>query len=384
MKKHIAIFSEDYPPYTGGIAQWAYGVACGLLKSGWQVDVHYRFRAGINPLPLPQPGKLYPIYGNNWSQLRTWIIRKHTRKYLQDHTPKIIIGTTWNTTRGIIPVVSKSDVPVITLVHGLEITRIKSLLKRLWLKKTLQASALIIAVSHATKERLIKTVPIAPEHVNVIFNGVDPDRFYPDMGSGQRFRKKFGIPEEAPVILTLARIVERKGHDTVLNALPKIINHFPGLFYIIAGPGEDHTFYKLQKIIRKLGISANIIFTGSVEQDELCAVYNACDVYVMISRDLPSKGDMEGFGITYLEANACGKPVIAGDSGGVKDAVENELNGLLIPPDNPEILSERIIFLLKNTEILKKLGEAGRTRVLEKFTWNKIAQQIVQRFQVLS
>jgi phosphatidylinositol alpha-1,6-mannosyltransferase len=178
------------------------------------------------------------------------------------------------------------------------------------------------------------------------------------------------------VLLTLARIVERKGQDQVVRALPEIVRQVPDAVYCIAGdPRGDHAQW-LKPLISELRLDANIRFAGYVEGGEIPAWYNLCDVYVMPSREIA--GDTEGFGITFLEANACGKPVIGGNSGGIADAVVNGETGFLVDPLDPGIIAEKAIQLLTDDALAKKLGKQGRERILKGFTWRAVTERLMK------
>ncbi len=119
-----------------------------------------------------------------------------------------------------------------------------------------------------------------------------------------------------------------------------------------------------------------MIFAGEVKEEEIPLYYMACDLFIMPSYEIKEKGDVEGFGIAYLEANACGKPVIGGRSGGVTDAVIDGETGLLIDPLNINQIAEALIKLLTNSGLARKLGEEGRRRIKKELNWRKIAQEI--------
>ncbi|MEK7098253.1 MAG: glycosyltransferase family 4 protein, partial [Patescibacteria group bacterium] len=173
------------------------------------------------------------------------------------------------------------------------------------------------------------------------------------------------------ILLSMGRLVKRKGFDKVIESLPEVLKIFPDSVYVIAGSGEDDAY--LKDMAKKLPKDA-VIFLGSVSEEEKWAWLNACDAFIMPARNID--GDAEGFGIVYLEANLCGKPVIAGDSGGVRDAVQHELNGLLVDPENVKEISDAIMRLWINKNFRMKLGKHGRERVLKDFGWSEKVNKI--------
>jgi phosphatidylinositol alpha-1,6-mannosyltransferase len=179
------------------------------------------------------------------------------------------------------------------------------------------------------------------------------------------------------IIFSLGRLVKRKGFDYVIRALKNIIKKNPdsNIIYLIAGRGPELEY--LKKIAYdNFGDNWEkyINFIGEISEAEKWALLSLCDIFVMPSRNI--NGDFEGFGIVYLEANLAKKPVIAGNSGGVGDAVENGVNGLLVDSENIDEISEAILYLLENKEKRLKMGEWGRDRALLKFNWKKQVQDI--------
>jgi glycosyltransferase involved in cell wall biosynthesis len=128
------------------------------------------------------------------------------------------------------------------------------------------------------------------------------------------------------------------------------------------------------ELARSLGVSDRVHLLGSRSEAQKAACLHVCELLAMPSRDIPSEPP-EGFGIVYLEANLCGKPVIAARTGGVADAVEDGVNGLLVEPDRPDQVAEAAARLLSNPAEAAALGERGRRRACERFSWTAIAPQ---------
>jgi phosphatidylinositol alpha-1,6-mannosyltransferase len=173
----------------------------------------------------------------------------------------------------------------------------------------------------------------------------------------------------------VARLVRRKGIDTVVQALPGIAAAGVDVHYRVVGDGPDRD--RLLALAQTGGVADRVRLLGSVSDADKIACLHLCDVLAMPSRDLPSEPP-EGFGIAYLEANLCGKPCIAADSGGVSEAVEDGLNGLLIDPDSPAQLAEAALRLLGDATLAESMGEAGRRRAVEHFAWPVIAPRFAQ------
>lgn len=378
-QKSIIIFSEDFPPTSGGIAQWAAGVATAFIKLGHDVKVFTRYREGNHSTSIRD--WKFPVEfvkGNYWKQLRSWYWHKSIKElYDNGFAPDLIISTTWNCSRGLLSTVRKNSAKLITIVHGLEITRKMSKFKRQWLNRTLKKSDYVISVSHFTRNRILEMHSVESQKVLIFPNGVDLTIFTPHLDT-QSLKKKHSIKEEK-IILTLARVIERKGHDSVMRALPTVLKKIPDLKYIIAGSYEKNYFQKLQKLIDDLNLRDVVIFTGYVQPHEIPLYYNLCDAYIMPSRELENTGDTEGFGITYLEANACEKPVIGGKSGGVADAIVDGKTGFLVSPNNEDEIADKLILLLSDSGLAQKLGKNGRDRIEKGYTWNTITKDILDK-----
>jgi len=215
--------------------------------------------------------------------------------------------------------------------------------------------------------------------------GTDPDRFQPRLDCAE-LAERLGVGGR-PTLLTVARIVKAnryKGHDVVIRALPRILKSIPDLVYVIVGGGDDLGY--LDSVSRKCGVRDKVIFAGCVPDAELPLLYNACDVFVMSSRqDRNCRGVLtEGFGLALLEASACGKPVIAGRSGGMPDAVQDEVSGLLVDSRDPNAVSDAVLRLLHEPGLADRLGKNGRRWVETEMNWGRAAGELYRALARLS
>jgi phosphatidylinositol alpha-1,6-mannosyltransferase len=181
-----------------------------------------------------------------------------------------------------------------------------------------------------------------------------------------QIRQKHGL-EGKKVILTVGRIVEMKGHDMLIRALPVIMQRVPGVAYLIVGTGPYGK--QLEALAVEMGVREQVVFAGYVSRETLPAYYGCCDLFVQLSRDIPSRGNVEGFGIVFLEAAAAGKAVVAGKSGGTEEAVVHGETGYLVDPLSIKEISEAITVLLTNHELAREMGAQGLKRVCKQFRW---------------
>ena len=177
--------------------------------------------------------------------------------------------------------------------------------------------------------------------------------------------------ERVRMLLSVARLAELyKGHDTLIRVLPLVRARCPGTRLRVAGDGPLREY--LHRIAKSVGVDDAVEFLGEVADDSLPELYRTSDAFVLMSRESPSKGGAEGFGIVCLEAAACEKPVVAGRSGGLVDAVEDGVTGILVDPEDPAAVAEALIAVLSDSALAERMGQAGRERVLARFTWEKV------------
>jgi phosphatidylinositol alpha-1,6-mannosyltransferase len=182
------------------------------------------------------------------------------------------------------------------------------------------------------------------------------------------------------ILLTVARLAKRKGHDLVLRALPFLADR-DDLHYLIVGVGEDRP--RLDALISREGLAGKVTFAGWVEDSDLPDYYRLADIYVMPNREVLEVTDsLEGFGISFIEAAACGIPAIAGRSGGTGAAVLDRVTGYIVDPDDPRELADRIRLLLDSPDLCREMGQKGRQRVEREFGWKRRAEELAEKLTV--
>ena len=246
-------------------------------------------------------------------------------------------------------------------------------------KRNFAAARAVVAISNYTKT-LLTGLGVNEKKIHVIPCGTDPQRFRPDI-DGSEIRRKFGI-EDRKVILSVSRLVERKGNANVIAALPGIREQIPNAHYLIVGTGPEKD--NLQARVKELQLSDAVSFAGYVDESELPSYYASCDVFVMPSFAAHQGENVEGFGIAYLEANSCGKPVIGGRTGGVPDAIAEHKTGLLVDPLDVGDIQKAVIEILGNEEKARAMGLAGRKRVETEYNWRSISEKILELLERFS
>ncbi len=263
--------------------------------------------------------------------------------------------------------------PYTVILHGMDLTyALKVSRKEKMAKKVLASAQYIICASSYTAQ-LTKNILPAGQHskIQVVNPGIDV-QLVPDTKLAEELKVKHHLSGKI-ILFSLGRLVKRKGFDNVIRALPEILQSCPNLYYIVAGDGLDKIY--LKELAR--GVD-NIIFLGTITEEEKWAWLSLCDIFITVARDI--EGDFEGFGIVYLEAGLCGKPVIAGNSGGINDAVQSAYSGIIVDPENINRIAGAVIGLAQDAKLRIKLGEQGRERVLQEFNWQKKIDKIYWMF----
>jgi len=248
-----------------------------------------------------------------------------------------------------------------------------SALKRRTARSILGHASGIVAISKWTAELasdVMKQVGIdTPPPVAALDLGTDPVRFNPSCGTGA-LRRRWGVGD-APVILTVARLVPHKGQDMGIRAVATLRRDFPELRYIIVGEGSDEE--RLRALAKELGVPDRVGFVGAMRDDELPEAYATSTIYLGASR-VDKEINVEGFGISFVEAAASGIPSVAGDSGGVRSAVRDGETGIVVPPTDSDAVADAIRSLLLNPDRRNQMGAAGRRAVETHYNWDRVAR----------
>jgi phosphatidylinositol alpha-1,6-mannosyltransferase len=261
-------------------------------------------------------------------------------------------------------------VPYAVYCHGEEITQAdRHQSERRMRDAVYHNSDLVIAASSFARTNLLR-IGIPEDKIHKVTPGVDCRRFSPGERSAGLSRR-FSL-QGKQVLLTVARMVPRKGHARVIAAIAELAKRNPNLSYIIVGRGPEES--ALRHFAKDRGVDHMVHFAGVVSDDQLPEYYRQCDVMVMPNSE--DDGDVEGFGMVFLEANAVGKPVIGGLSGGASEAVLHGETGYLVQPDDTRELATTLERLLTDHELRRRLGEYGMQRARRHFEWDTRARRI--------
>jgi len=260
-------------------------------------------------------------------------------------------------------------IPYLIYCHGEEVTQTDRFRYQPRLRDAIYKNAEAVVANSEFARRQLLRIGVSHDRITVITPGVDASLFRPEKRD-QKLSQLYSV-EDKIVLLTVARLVPRKGHQMALRALAEIKDEFPRLHYLIVGSGPEAV--GLRKAAQELGISDRVTFAGFVPAEILPKLYNLCDIMFLANRE-EADGDVEGFGIVFLEAGASGKPVIGGRSGGAIEAIEEHVTGCLIDPDDFRDATQTLRRLLSDNALRKRMGDASRRRVIKQFDWGSRAR----------
>ncbi len=372
----LLMVTPNFPPAIGGVQNYAEAMALAMHN---QVEHFAVLAEKPSAADLPQSAKEYdrrydfevrrvPDPGDNFAlsaalPLKTWLLREHFDAIFATHWSAAFCAR----------LATRGNIPVGCAVHGKEVhidplRRVPALRRGYrYARKSAIHNSVLFPVSQYTAATVRQHFP---RHgpIQVVGNGVDTSIYHPLEASERKARAG------RPIVLTVGRLVARKGVDNVLRALA-MLESVPFEYWVV---GDGPARAGLEQLSTELGLAERVKFFGSVAHEDLVGFYNDSDVFVMTPRDI--NGDVEGFGLVFLEAAACGKPVIGSRSGGVPDAVQDERNGYLVTPDAPEELCERLQELLTDNDRRRAFGQLGIEHARAN-SWEHAAAQILQTLE---
>ncbi len=237
----------------------------------------------------------------------------------------------------------------------------------------LNAADFLIVISEFARRQYLEMGVRTDQRFVRINPGVDSSVFRPDAGDPGMVRQRHEVGDR-PLIVSVARLVEWKGHDTVLRALPQMLAEVPEAVYLIVGDGPYRP--DLERLTRRLGLEDRVVFAGFVPEGDLPSYYRAADVVAVPSREVTEGVPIEGFGIVYVEAGACGTAVVGGRGGGTDESIEDGVTGFRVDPNDTSALADAVVRLLKDRELAQRFGRAGRERAVKLFDWSIQAERL--------
>ena len=368
VRPHLLV-TNDFPPKVGGIQNYLWELWRRLppdrfcvftrphpTSAAFDAGEAYEIVRSAAPFLLPRPRVL--------AEIRSLLASTGAELVIFD--PAVPVGALG----------PRLDVPYGVVLHGAEVTvpaRMPGVAAVL--RRTLAGAETVISASgYAASEARRLCPAMVPDAY--VPPGVDVDRFVPLIGERRAAaRRRFGVADGEILLLSVSRLVPRKGMDRLIEAVARLAPARPALRLLIAGTGRDAG--RLESLVRRTGAPATLL--GRVADDALAELYGAADLFAMLCRKRWFGLEQEGFGIVFLEAAAAGTAQVAGASGGAAEAVEAGVSGLVVEdPDDVEAVAAALAEMLDDPERRRRLGAAARRRAEEYFSYDHLARRLAR------
>ncbi|HSD49262.1 MAG TPA: glycosyltransferase family 4 protein [Actinomycetota bacterium] len=270
------------------------------------------------------------------------------------------------------PGLARRGIPYLPAAHGFEFwLSIAPGAHALMHRATGLASRVPVMCS-AFIARVVRTAVPAGVPVSVMYPGADTEAFRPDLPV-EDLRERHGLGER-PVVVCVSRLVARKGQDVLIRGLASVHRRVPGATLVIVGDGPDRR--RLEALATEVAVPGSVVFAGQVSEEDLPRYYRLGDVFAMPCRNRLAGFEVEGWGNVFVEAAACGRPVVVGDSGGAREALLDGQTGILVDGTRVEEVAAAVADLLADPARAEEMGRAGRARVERYYTWPRAAAEL--------
>lgn len=366
MRRHLLV-TNDFPPKVGGIQSYLWELWRRLPAD--DIAVHTTPHTGASVFDADQA--FVVTRSREPVLLPTPTVVRRVRNLAERQGAELVV---WDPALPVGHAARRVDRPYAVVLHGSEVTVPGRLpMARSILARVLRGASLVICAGNypaAEAERAagctLPTVVVPP--------GVDTDRFRPlDEAERVSVRRELGLPVDAPLVVSVSRLVPRKGMDTLIRSAARLGRTEPDLVVAIAGSGRDRR--RLEGLVASTGAPVRLL--GRVPEELLPGLYGAGDVFAMLCRSRWGGLEQEGFGIVFLEAAAAGVPQVAGESGGAAEAVAHERTGLVMGrPDAVEQVARTLSDLLGDRERRTEMGREARRRAEAEFSYDVLARRL--------
>ncbi|MBI2575141.1 glycosyltransferase family 4 protein [Candidatus Woesearchaeota archaeon] len=365
---NVLIVAPEFPPSIGGMEVYAAEIAAAVGKSCRLTILTNVSGRHYSPHPFKFRAKVIKLLtGVAEIDDKTILDAAKSEKAQLVHIMNAGLSTA---AKGL----KQAGISTVITVHGKDFLRSWVFVSRESIRKGLLCSDRIIAVSSMVRERLFKQG--IKRNVAVIPHGTDPSLFRHSR-KDKALAESLSIPDGNMVLMTCCRVAKKKNIEAVIRLLPEL----EGATYIVAGPVSDTQYYReLKELASDLGVSERVIFAGAVEYGKLSKYYNLSDIYIMPSIE-PTRGDIESFGIAYLEAASCGKPIIASKYAGAADIIKKHKIGFVVDPRNKNQMLRKVKLLLSNKKLRERMGRNGRKLVVKEYNWKNVARKTLHAYK---
>ena len=366
--KKILLVTNDFGPRAGGIETFVIG----LLEriKGHEVTVFTSQQGDTSVYDQQWIDKfgVRVIRDQSKILLPSWRVTRAAKKIVAAKNINVVVFGAAAPLALMSPSLRKSGVKkIIALTHGHEVWWAKIFPFRLAIERIGKNVDHLTYLGEFTRQAISKplTRKSATEMVKIA-PGIDTAHFIPQPDAMQK-RKELGL-QDKKIIISVGRLVHRKGQDNLIQAMPAVLKKIPNAHLLLVGEGPYRKH--LEKLVMKSSLEQNVTFAGRIMYDRLPSYLSAADLFAMPSRSRFFGLEVEGLGIVYLEASACGIPVVAGNSGGAPDAVLEGVTGLCVDGNNIEQITAAIVEICGDAERASQMGAAGRNWIVNQWRWD--------------
>jgi len=372
MHKKTLVLTENFPPLSGGSGRWFWELYSRLPREDYLVVADDTAEASdfdktheLNIIRMPLKSAEWGF--RSWAGLKFYarcvmrlrkLIKQHGITHI--HTGRVIHEgvTAW-----LLSLIT--NVKYVSYVHGEDVeTAATSGEHNLMVKFVCKGASAIICNSFNSANIVKRLCYADDDKISVLHPGVDANVFVPtevDLG----FKQEMGWHDKK-IIITVGRLQQRKGQDKMIEAMPEILKHEPNVIYAVIGRGECKE--QLQDLIKKHQLEDSVQLLDEISDEQMIKCYQQCDLFILPNRTIGN--DIEGFGMVLVEAQACQKPVVAGNSGGTKETMRINESGKVIDCTNTSIITNCITELLSSQEKREEMGRIGRKHVEDELDWS--------------
>jgi phosphatidylinositol alpha-1,6-mannosyltransferase len=378
------LLSEIFPPTNGGSGRWfwelysrlsrsEYIIAAGEAKGDEAFDKNH-------DLNVTRVNMSSPSWGvKSLSGLKFyWRVFNNIRKLIKQHNvTEIHCGRCLP--EGFIGYIFKKtfNIPYICYIHGEDVEAAATSRELTWIvRKVLSNASKLICNSNNTANLILNNWDANPDITEILNPGCDTERFIP-AEQNDDVKESLGWQGKR-VVLTVGRLQKRKGQDMLIRALPEIKKTIPDVLYAIIGGGSEKQ--ELEVLTQELGLEDNVLFMSEISDEQMIQAYQQCDVFALPNRTFEQ--DIEGFGMVLVEAQACEKPVIAGDSGGTAETMLIGVTGFILDCTQPEPIAGKLSELFQNPEQCEEMGVKARKHVELTLDWKVHTEKAKKIFKL--
>lgn len=378
IQKKVILLVDDMVPATGGgIASWAIQLTHVLIRKGCEVTVFSHRKMKPDSVKLDPSVKIIYVPGRDWNKTRGFFMTIALIPCLFNSGRYHIIAATWMHAEGLAALRWLFKFSLICFAHGTDISKALYSNRRNRLNRVLRKTDVFIPVSEFHNLLIGKEFPDLSLKGAVIHNGIDTRHFKPaDRAAESKIQLPFK-PDDAFILLSVGRVIQAKGYELVIRALPEIKKAIPNVHYLIAGQQDEPEYSHLKQLSHELGVQTCVHFLSKIGYQDLPELYHAAQLFVLTSKPIYEPFYQEdNFPMVLLEAAACGLPSIGTYCGGIPEIIEEGVTGFLVPVDNHHSLAGKVITLHENEPLRQQMGINARERILRFFDKEKVMEPL--------